>query len=339
MEQSVSADAVSGFRRPCGAVAARRAGLSIWAVACAVSLALFCLVAAQLDWRSLAAVGEISWPLAGAGVALFVGENLFSAVRMHWLADGSRGFLTAMRVTAWHAVWLIALPMRLGEIAWIAAMRRAYGWNAAEAAACAAVQRLLDMAVVAAFILLTIPPAFGFHDDMPAFSVLAAATCILALAGAATLHVWLRLAAGLAVGIGRPRGRGRRFLRGLNQARRWLENSRRRRVVRRCIAPTVFVWAAVIAAYCVLGQAIGLDIALPKLGFAAAGGNLAAAVPVPSVGGIGLLEAGFTGIAAGFGAPAATAALTALLVRLASPAAVGLFWIAAAAGGRKRSLP
>ena len=339
MEQTVSADAANGFRRPCGsAEAPRRAGLSTWAVAGAVSLALFGLVAAQLDRRSLAAAGEISWPLVGAGLALLAGENLFSAMRMQRIAGG--GFPAAMRVTAWHAVWLIALPMRLGEIAWIAAMRRAYGWNAASAAACAVVQRLLDLAVIAAFMLLTIPAAFGFAEDMPAFSILAAALCALALLGCATLHVWLRLAAGLAAAVGRPRRRGRRFLRHANQARRWLGDIRRRRAVRRCIVPTVFVWTAVFAAYCLLGRAVGLDAALSEIGFAAAGGNLAAAVPVPSVGGIGLLEAGFTGIAAGFGAPAATAALAALAVRLASLCAVGLFWIAAAAvGGRRRSLP
>ncbi len=308
---------------------ARRAGPLTWGVAGAVSLALFCLVVAQLDWDSLAAMGEISWPLVGAGVALFALESLFSAVRMYLTADEGSGFPTAMRVTAWHAIWLIALPMRLGEVAWGAAMRRAYGWNAVTAVACAAVQRLLDVAVVAACLLLTIPATFGLYEDRAAFFALAVVVCLLALIGLVTLHVWLRLAARLVIGIGRARGRCRRLLTSLDQARYWIEDVRHRRVVLRCIVPTLLIWTAILTAYWTLGQAVSLDIALPELGFAAAGSNLVAAFPVQSIGGFGLMEASFTGIVAGFGAPAGTAALAAVTIRLASMAAAGLFWIIA----------
>ena len=316
---------------------ARRAGPLTWAVAGGVSLVLLCVVAAQLDGSSLAAMDEISWPLAGAGVALFAAESLFGAVRMHLIADESGGFPTAMRVTAWHAIWLIALPMRLGEVAWVVAMRRAYGWNVATAVACAVVQRLLDMVIVAACLLVTIPTTLGLYEDGPlAFFALAGAVCLLALIGLMTLHVWLRLAAKLLLCTGRPQGRRRRVLRQLNQARHWIEDVRHRRVMLRCLVPTVLIWTAVLTAYWTLGQAVGLDIALVELGFAAAGSNLIAALPVQSIGGFGLLEAGFTGIVAWFGAPAGTAALAALAVRLASMAAAGLFWLIAAVPTKQR---
>ena len=310
-----------------------RAGPLTWVVAGAVSLGLLGLVVAQLDESALTTAADgISWPLVGVGVALFMVESLLSALRMHLMAGRRGGFLTAMRVTAWHGIWLVALPMRLGEVAWVVAMRRAYGWNVATAVACAAVQRLLDMAVVAAFLLLTIPAAFGLHEDrLPAFLALAAALCLLAFVGSATLHVWLRLFARLVIGAGRPRGRRRRFLVSVSQARHWLESVRNRRIMRRCIVPTVLVWTAVIAACWTVGQAVGLDLTPAELGFAAAGGNLVAALPVQSIGGFGLLEAGLTGIAAWFGAPAGTAALAALGVRLASMTGAGLFWVTALA--------
>ena len=306
-----------------------RAGPLTWVVAGAVSLGLLGLVVAQLDESALTTAADgVSWSLVGAGVALFMVESLLSALRMHLMAGRCGGFLTAMRVTAWHGIWLVALPMRLGEVAWVVAMRRAYGWNVATAVACAAVQRLLDMAVVAAFLLLTIPAAFGLHEDrLPAFLALAAALCLLAFVGSATLHVWLRLFARLVIGAGRPRGRRRRFLVSVSQARHWLESVRNRRIMRRCIVPTVLVWTAVIAACWTVGQAVGLDLTPAELGFAAAGGNLVAALPVQSIGGFGLLEAGLTGIAAWFGAPAGTAALAALGIRLTSTAGAGLFWV------------
>ncbi len=311
----------------------RRAGPLAWVVAGAVSLGLLGLVAAQLDGSALAAAADrISWTLAAAAVALFMAEGLLCALRMHMVAGGRGGFPAAMRVTAWHGIWLVALPMRLGEVAWVVAMRRAYGWNVATAAACAAVQRLLDLAVVAAILLLTMPAAFGLHDDrLPALLALAAALCLLAFAGSATLHVWLRLLSRLVIGAGRPRGRRRRFLVSAGRARHWLESVRNRRLMRRCVVPTALAWTAVVAAWWTVGQAVGLDLAPAEFGFAAAGGNLVAALPVQSVGGLGLLEAGLVGIAAWFGAPAGTAALAALGVRLASLAGTGLFWAAALA--------
>ncbi len=117
----------------------------------------------------------------------------------------------------------------------------------------------------------------------------------------------------------------------MSQARHWLESVRNRRIMRRCIVPTVLVWTAVIAACWTVGQAVGLDLAPAEFGFAAAGGNLVAALPVQSIGGFGLLEAGLTGIAAWFGAPVGTAALAALGVRLASMTGAGLFWVTALA--------
>ena len=302
-----------------------------WVVAGAVSLALFSLVVAQLDASSLAAAfDEIPLTLVGASVALFVADGLFGALRTHLLAGRRGGFLSAMRVTAWHGVCLIALPLRLGEVAWVVAMQRTYGWNVATATACALTQRLTDVAVVAVCLLVTLPATLGLHESQPfAFFALAGTVFLLALTGLMTLHLWFRLAAGILVRTGRVRS-GRPLVRQLRHARRWLEDVRQRRILLLCIVPTVLTWAAVIAAYWSLCQALGLDLAIAQLGFATAGSNLVAALPVQSVGGIGLLEAGFTGIVSWLGGPTGTAALVALAVRFTSIAAAGLFWLVVA---------
>lgn len=308
---------------------ARRAGPVTWAAAGAVSLTLFCLVVAQLDTSLLAvAAGEVSLILIVMGIVLFMIESLFSALRMHLIADSRHGLFTAMRVTAWHGLWLIALPMRLGEIAWIVIMRRAYGWNLATAVACAGVQRLLDLATVSICLFLTIPLVVGLHENrLPVFLALAGVLCLLALIGSTTLHIWLHLVARLVIRTGRLRGRRLRLLRHLNQARHWLRSARHRRVLRRCIVPTVLSWTAITAAYWTLGGAVSLHITLSESTFAAAGSNLVAALPVQSVGGFGLLEAGFTGIVSWFGPPVGKAALAALAIRFASLAGAGLFWL------------
>ena len=203
------------------------------------------------------------------------------------IADSRHGMLTAMRVTAWHGLWLIALPMRLGEVAWVVIMRRAYGWNLPTAVACAGVQRLLDMTVVSACLLLTIPMVAGLHGHrLPAFLGLAGVLCLLALVGSATLHVWLRLAARLVVGTGHLRGRRLRLLRHLNQGRHWLRSVRHRCALRRCIVPTVLSWTAMLTAYWTLGRAVSLHITLAESNFAAAGGNLVKVLPVQSTGGV-----------------------------------------------------
>lgn len=307
----------------------QRAGPVTWAAASAVSLALFCLVVAQVDASALAAASdEVSLVLVGAGIALFVAEGLFNAIRMHFIADRRNGIRTAMRVTAWHGLWLIALPIRLGEVAWVVAMRRAYGWNLATAVACVGVQRLLDMTVVSACLLLTIPLVVGLHETrFPVFLGLAGLLSLLGLIGFATLHVWLRLATRLVVGTGRLRGRRLRLLRHLNQGRHWLRSARHRCALQRCIVPTVLSWTAMMTAYWTLGRAVGLDLTPVESSFATAGSNLVAALPVQSIGGFGLLEAGFTGIVAWLGAPAGTAAVAAVAIRFASLVAAGLFWL------------
>ena len=311
-----------------------------WTVAGAVSAALIGLVLAQLDARLLAAAFDgSSWTLVGAGVALFVTESLLIALRTHLIAGARGGFLAAVRITAWHQIWVIALPMRLGEVAWVIIMRRAYGWNVGTAIACVVVQRLLDVGVVSALLLLTMPVAFDLHEDgLPALTALAVVLCLLALVASGTLHVWVRLFAGFIMTVGRPRGRRRRVLTSLNQTRRWLENVRHRRAMRRSVVLTVFIWTASVTGFWTIGQAVGLaDLTLAEFGFTVAGSILAAAVPVPSIGGFGLLEAGFTGIAAWLGAPAAAAALAILAIRFASVVEAGLFWLGAAAlrGGRR----
>ena len=267
---------------------AQRAGPITWAAAGAMSLTLFSLVLAQLDTSILAtAADNVSLMLVGIGVVLFTIESLFSALRMHMIADSRHGMLTAMQVTAWHGLWLIALPMRLGEVAWVVSMRRAYGWNLATAVACAGVQRLLDMTIVSACLLLTIPLVAGLHGHrLPAFLGFAGVLCLLALVGSVTLHVWLRLAARLVVGTGRLRGRRRRLLRHLNQGRHWLRSARHRCALRRCIVPTVLSWTAMMTAYWTLGRADCLHITLAESNFAAAGGNLVETLPVQSTGGV-----------------------------------------------------
>lgn len=309
-----------------------------WAVAGAVSLALFGVVATRLDPASLAdAADRVSWPLVGAGAALLLAVHLFDAVRTHLIA-GHGAFAAAMRVTAWHSVWLIALPMRLGEVAWIVVMRDAYGWNAATAVVCALVQRLLDMAVMAAFLALAMPAVIIMgRAEAPLITVLAVAACMLALAGAVTLPVWLRLTARLVIAAGRPRGRRppdrrppgwrRRLLRHLLQGRRWLESVRHRRIMRLCLVPTALSWMAVFGGHWLLCRAVGLDAAMAEIVVATAGSFLLAALPVQSIGGFGLMEAGFTGILAWVGSPADTAAVAALTIRVITWGGTGLFWL------------
>ena len=287
------------------------------------------MVATRLDAASLAAVAaslSASWPLVAAATALLLAAALADAVRMHLIAE-RRSLTAAIRVTAWHGVWVMVLPLRLGEVGWVLAMRNAYGWNPATTVVCALIQRLLDLAVVAAFLLLAMPAAFSLGQDGAPLIAAAGAAGGAALAGIMTLRFWLRLTARLVIAAGRPRGWRLRVLRHLRQGRRWLDSVQHRRILRLCLLPTVLTWTAVFGAYWLFCQAVGLQAAAVEVLFAGAGSVVLAALPVQSIGGFGLLEAGLTGILAWFGAPADTAAAAALTIRLAYWVATGLFWL------------
>ncbi len=297
-------------------------------MAATISLALFAWVATRLDAASLAAAAaSFSWPLVAAGTALMLASYLLDSVRMHLIAE-RRALTTAIRVTAWHAVWLMVLPMRLGEVVWVVAMRKAYGWNPATAVVCALVLRLLDLAVIAAFLLLAMPAALGLgQDEAPLIAGAAVAACGAALAGVMTLRFWLRLTARLVIATGRPRGWRLGVLRHLRQGRRWLDSAQHRRILRLLLLPTALTWTVNLSGVWVLCQAVGLRMAAVEAMFAGAGSTVITALPVQSVGGFGLLEAGLTGILAWLGAPADTAAVAALTVRFAIWGATALLWL------------
>ena len=296
-------------------------------MAATISLALFGLVATRLDAASLAAAAaSFSWPLVAAGALLLASSFLPDSLRLYLFAERRGGYATAMRVSAWHGLWLIVLPLRLGEVAWVVAMRKAYGWNPATAVVCALVLRLLDLAVVAAVLLAAMPAALGpGRDETPLIAAAAVIVCGLALAGIATLRVWLGLSARLVIATGRPRGWRLRMLRHLLQGRRWLNSVHHRRTLLLGLLPTALAWTANFAGYWLLCQAVGLPVAVIEVLFATAGSILLTSLPVQSIGGFGLLEAGLTGILAWLGAPAATAALAALAIRFATWAGAGLF--------------
>ena len=300
----------------------------MWALAAGISLAMFGVVATRLDAASLATVAaSFSWPLAAAGTALIMAAIVADAVRMHLIAE--RGaFTTAIRVTAWHAIWVLVLPMRLGEVVWMAVMRNTYGWNAATAVVCGLVQRLLDLAVVAAFLLLAMPAVLGLdRGEAPVIAAAAVAACGAATAGVMTLRFWLRMIARLVIAAGRPRGWRLRVVRHMRHGRRWLDSVHHRRILLLCLLPTALTWTSVFGAYWLLCQAVGLQLAAQEALFAGAGSVVLTALPLQSIGGFGLLEAGLTGIFAWFGAPAATAAAAALTIRFAMWTAAGLFWL------------
>ena len=332
--------AAGGARAP-RAAWIRSFGPVAWVVSITVSVALLAAVAAQLNATALAeAMDRASWRVLGAALALLLGEQLLAAIRMRLIAGRSGGFGQAMRVTAWHSAWLIALPMRLGDVAWMVTMRRAYDWNAASAVACAFLQRLLDIAVVAALLLFALPAALGFDQAVaPWIAAFAIAMGALALLTAATLRFWLRFAARLLIASGGRRGWRRRLMRQLRQGRHWLEGLRHRRIMPLCLLVTAALWMAVFGAWWCVGQAFGLNVGAATFLFASAGGSLLTALPVQSIGGAGLLEAGLTGILVWFGAPAALAALVALTIRVTTWAATGAFCsvvaLASVAAGNK----
>ena len=142
-----------------------------------------------------------------------------------------------------------------------------------------------------------------------------------------TLRFWLRMIARLVIAAGRPRGWRLLVLRHVRHGRRWLDRVQHRRILLLCLLPTALKWTANFGAYWLLCQAVGLQLATLEALFAGAGSVVLTALPLQSIGGFGLLEAGLTGIFAWFGAPANTAAAAALTIRFAIWTAAGLFWL------------
>lgn len=306
---------------------------ALWAVSLAFSIGLLALVFVQVDIdaaRSLAR--EINYVWIALGLSLLLFEGLLSAARFKLLARGSVSYLACLLATAWYVLMLIGLPARLGEIAGIALIVRYMRESAGAATVSLLFQRVFDLVVLAS--MLAIGFALAFSGTQNRWFIVVSLCVVAALA---MLLVYLEhILAQLARPLLRRRQEKwpRRLLRLLLQAR-----AVRRHHINQ--TRTLLLAALTLAKWCanLLGIACVVIAVVPALPVASAFGlgivyNLAAVIPIQTVGGFGISEAVLLASFKWLGYSLALGAPLAIAIRLALISAPIAFWLCVVGGAR-----
>ena len=294
-----------------------------WVSAAVVSGAVLAVFLTQVDVAAVEAlVAGANAPLLAMAFLGFLGESAAAALRLRELTPRPhprrwRGFIA---VTALHGIYLAVLPARLGDAAYAVLMHRRLALPPGGAVASLLYQRLCDLGVLA--LVLVTSGAVLVAGAAPSAAARLGVP-LAALVGAGIAVAWLRFDRLLEIAaywthrrLGRRRRAAAWLCRTALQGRRWsaMLGGRARRL--RVLAWTVLGWSAMLGGIAVLLRGLGLEIGIAEAVLVGVGYNLIGALPIHSIGGIGVGEVGLAGILVALGHPLETAVPVALLARL-----------------------
>ncbi|MBP5858648.1 flippase-like domain-containing protein [Marivibrio halodurans] len=326
-----------------------------WTLGAAGSVLLLVPVVSRTDWSALAArAGEIAPGWLALGIALMGVEGVCASLRLHQFARHpgrpAPRRAAAFAANGWYVLAVALFPARLGEAVGMIAMHRLLGLSAGGAAIAILAQRLLDLAVLAGLALPLAFLALVLESTMaPVAPAALGAMGVVALAAVAATLLFLHRPervlgpAGWLAPALRRRGRiGRVVARFLLQARMWARHLYRHLPRRRAGLLTVAKWGAALGGLWAVLAAMTLPVGMGTLAAITVIYCFVMAVPVPTIGGIGLGEAGLTAMLGVAGVPLAEAAAASLLLRAVllgfPPLYAGATWfVTGPAGGAARA--
>lgn len=284
----------------------------LWLISIAISLVLLVIVVWQFDLTTFAHVTMDIGPgwLMLIGLCLTL-EACCSSARL-WLLSPSRdrvSAISALHANAWYGIYLIALPARLGEVAVLGAMSRYLGYSAGEALASIVVQRLLDVVTVVVLALL-ITGALMLTEYL---WVLLMALGVLIVAVLALVNLGALFGVCIAIAGRLSWHWTDRFASALADGHRWLHLSFVRKSYTTLIALTQLKWLTGIAA--IWGLLVAINGDPLAMVFVAVPGVLLAAIPLPTIGGIGFMDVGILSLLVVSGVDPGVAAATVICLR------------------------
>ncbi len=292
---------------------------------------------AALLWRSMSPLG-----LVVPAAVLALGYAV-SCVRLRSMMPpgASVRFLDGVAVSLWHGAAMILLPARLGELALIEGLRRYAGLGRGSGLAILLLQRIYDLLLASlAFGVGALGLMLG-HPPVVVLVVVAVAVLVVLARSLDRILGWS--AALVANRPGRVWGRLHALL---VEGQETAERSTMRRVPV-MIAGTVLFWTTDFAALWLIFRCFGAVLEPMTLLFVAAGLAFVHALPLPTIGGLGVAEGGLAVLllAAGFQADLAVSlgisarltlvALHGVVIGAAFPA-IALWKAIAHDGGRER---
>lgn len=274
----------------------------------------------------------VSWQYLAFATLFLLFEGVFTALRI-WLFAGRKPCLSdALKANAWYVLLLIMLPARLGEVAAVIVFEKQLGQKRGAAAMSIVSQRLYDVVVLGSFFLIALMGLSGVLDKN-ILALIAVGFMGIALFVLYRIDFLLTMFAGLIKQSGHYRtGLMRKIMRFLLQARTWNRNIFTHKEIAGAIVITIFKWISNLGALILLIMAVGLGLPFFENLTVSAAYNFLAIIPLQTIGGLGIGEAGLTLLLIAMGLTASKAASASLMVRLVIVLFPFLFWVCVMGG-------
>lgn len=286
----------------------------VWGCASFISLFLLSLVLVQVDFeQSWNMVRHASIFLIGLALLCLFFEGVMTALRL-WIFAGRRPHVfSALQANAWYVLLLVLLPARLGEVAAIVIFQKHLGQKYGAAAASIIMQRLYDVIILGLVFLIAL---LGLGNVLDTQLMAIVALGFVMLCGVVLVKIEIFLTA-LAIIFNKIRTPFFRPLRRLVlQARGYSRHRFHDKNMLPAFILTVGKWIGNLGALTLLFMALGLDLNSFEKITTAAAYNFLAIIPLQTVGGIGVGEAGLALLLIGMGLGTSLAAGASLIIRL-----------------------
>lgn len=297
----------------------------IWGFASIVSIGLLALVVMQVDFEeSLEMAKNASGVFLAIAFCFLVSEGVATALRL-WLFASKKPCLSeALKANAWYVLLLVVLPARLGEVAAVVVLEKYLKQSLGAAAMSIVAQRLYDVIVLGVIFLIAL---LGLGDFIDKHIMGIAASILIAFA----LFVLVRLDLFLTIGaacLGKKRhGILRKLKRLILQARVYARHGLPRRDIPAALFFTILKWISNLGALVFLFMAIYLGLDIFQNITVAAAYNFLAIIPLQTIGGIGVGEAGLALLLVGMGLSKSVAAGASLMIRFVVLIFPFIFWV------------
>jgi uncharacterized protein (TIRG00374 family) len=293
----------------------------LWGISLAVSLGLLAFVFMQADIGQAAVMlKNLSWSFLGVAFVFLIMEGIATALRL-WLFAAKKPCLSeALQANAWYVLLLVILPARLGEVAAVVVLERYLGQKYGAAAMSIIMQRLYDMIVLGAIFLIALL-GLGDFVDKTFMSIVS-----LGLIGF-VLFVLVRLEFFLTITALLAKKAPRKLRRIILQARLYSRHGFKTRDIPLALLFTLIKWISNLAALVFLFMSLHLGLGIFENITVAAAYNFLAIIPLQTIGGVGIGEAGLALLFTGTGLDVSAAASASLMIRFVILVFPFIFWV------------
>ena len=305
-------------------LASRTNNRTLWLASAAVSGGLLCLLFLVVNPSELGhAFAVIDLRFAGLALLLLTIEALSTAWRIQTCAKTGVSYAHGVYANAWYVLWITLLPARLGEIAGISVFQKVLLMHPGRATASLIVQRLYDLVILGGFLVIglsvTLLPMEAARPMV--LAILFLMSCLIV-----SLTFWLTCLGKLIYPLKGRYAFASKLLRFCLHARQWCKQHMNVKAVLLLTLQTLLKWLANLTALLLLFYACKISLPVDTLFVVAILTHFLAAIPLQSIGGIGIVEAGLTSMLVYFGITAEQAIATSLFIRIVVIGYCGIFF-------------